>query len=157
ATASGDRTVVLWDVRSRELVTRLAGHKGPVQRVAFSPDGRHLASAGSDRMTLWGLSTGEPAMRPLQYWDAVMGYDKIYDVDYSADGNWVATAGANFNAVVWDATSGQPNFAGRHMGMVRAVSFSPDGQYLASAGDDGVMNLWNIWSGARVACAIGPH
>ena len=94
---------------------------------------------------------GKEVVPPLQYKDTKYGYDKVYDLAYSADGQWLATAGANHNAAVWEAATGNFKFAGPHGGQVSGVAFSPDGKYLASAGWDGRIKIWEIPSGKFVA------
>ena len=59
--ASGDQTVILWDVDSRQPLATLEGHKGAVYGVAFSPDGKRLASGSLDQtVILWDVDSRKP-------------------------------------------------------------------------------------------------
>ncbi len=62
ASASGDRTVKVWDAATGQETLTLKGHTGDVWSVAFSPDGKRLASASDDRtVKVWDA---RPARRP---------------------------------------------------------------------------------------------
>jgi WD40 repeat protein len=63
---------------------------------------------------------------------------------YSADGNWLATAGRDGLVKVWDMVRPRPpRVFGGHTGEVRALSFAPDGTALASAGADSAIRFWS--------------
>jgi len=68
ASASFDKTVILWDVASRERLGKpLESHQGPVSFVAFSPDGKTLASASFDKtVILWDVGGREPLGGPAR-------------------------------------------------------------------------------------------
>jgi basic membrane lipoprotein Med (substrate-binding protein (PBP1-ABC) superfamily)/DNA-binding beta-propeller fold protein YncE len=88
ATASDDQTVILWDADTGEELLTLAGHRGPVTSVAFSPDGTRIATAGTDgTLRVWDAATGQELFTLLR--DA----GGLSDVAFSADGTYVAAAG----------------------------------------------------------------
>jgi WD40 repeat protein len=85
ASASGDRTVKLWDARSGALLQTLEGHEGLVRAVAFSPDGKTLASASDDKtIKLWDAGSGAL----LQTLDVK---SPIYTFSFSDDGTHLQT------------------------------------------------------------------
>jgi WD40 repeat protein len=97
--AAADRSVRLWDVvRGRELAT-LDGHKGLVGALAFTPDGRTLATAGRDRVVrFWTVAEGIGSPRRTYEWPA----GAIYALAFSADGLLAAVSGDAGTIVVWD-------------------------------------------------------
>ncbi|MFQ6021194.1 MAG: protein kinase [Acidiferrobacterales bacterium] len=125
------------------LARTLTGHDDWVHAVAFSPDGKTLASASYDRtIRLWNVATGT-LHRILR------GHDRgINSVAYSTDGKWLASAGDDGTVRLWDASTGRPwgLFEGPGYA-VYTVAFSPNGTQLAAGGKDRSVFVWNVSNG----------
>ena len=126
----------VWDARTLEPVRRLAGHQGPVEGVAFGPDGMLVTSGSDATARVWDLeSDNEPVI--LRGHQAV-----VSGVAVSPDGTRIATASDDGTTRLWDPTSGQEllTLLG-HRALVFGVAFSPDGRLLATASPDGTVAL----------------
>jgi WD40 repeat protein len=151
-----DGTVRLWDAGTAEPVgDPMTGHRGAVKSVAFSPDGRQIASAGADRtVRLWDATTGAPVGAPFA------GHKSdVNSVAFSPDGRWIASAGADrtvrLREAATGATVGDP-MAG-HRGPVKSVAFSPDGERIVSAGADSAVRLWDKDTRAPIGEPMTGH
>jgi WD domain, G-beta repeat len=129
----------------------LTGHTDAVYRVAFSPNGRLLASVSEDETArLWEVPSGRPHGRPLT--------GPLYGVAFSPDGRLLATGDADNTVRLWEMPSGRPHgqpLTG-HTNQVDGVAFSPDGKLLATASADGTARLWdpNFTSWVAAGCKL---
>ncbi|WP_374223069.1 trypsin-like peptidase domain-containing protein [Streptomyces sp. FH025] len=151
ATASGDRTVRLWDVASGVTRTVLKGHTGAVSSVAFSPDGRTLATGGNDQtVRLWDTATHTTRTVLKGHTGAVIS------VAFSPDGRTLATGSGDHTARLWDtATNATRATLTGHTAQVNSVAFSPDGRTLATASNDQTARLWDVATGTTGATLAG--
>jgi len=134
----------LLDEKSSYLLNTISGHKGVVHSVAFSPDGKLLASGSVDRtVKIWEVYSF--SKNPLHLIDELK--DSVYSVVFSPDGRLLASGTSN--AVnIWEVDSARllHTLIG-HESTVMSVAFSPDGHLLASGSTDGMLKIWEVSSG----------
>ncbi len=120
----------------------LAGHKGEVYWVAWSPDGMRLVTSGEDETAkVWDTATGHELFTLSGHTGAVRS------AIYAPSGELIATASDDKSIKLWDAATGRlaATLTG-HTRELRCVAFSPDDKYLASGSLDDMAQLWDVES-----------
>ncbi|KAH6657963.1 vegetative incompatibility protein HET-E-1 [Truncatella angustata] len=145
ASASDDKTVILWSAATGEKQATLEGHTDYVRSVAFSPDNQRVASASDDKTVIfWSAATGEKQA-------TLEGHTEyVRSVAFSPDNQRVASASDDKTVIFWSAATGekQATLEG-HTDYVNSVAFSPDGQRVASASNDKTVILWSAATGEK--------
>jgi WD40 repeat protein/serine/threonine protein kinase len=152
---SGARAVV-WHIEP-PADPQPAGHSDEAWAVAFSGDGRRLATGSDDTddpqtLKVWDAATGR-LVRGWRAHDATTAA-----VAFQPGGRMLATAALmpTPNLRLWDAeTGGLLATLDGHTDRVRSVAFRPDGRVLASAGSDRVILLWDVAARRRIAALTG--
>jgi len=142
AIATGDRVARIWSPEGTlglEFPTR-----DRVEAVAFSPDGRTLATAGPKGVTLSNLRENGRFERLIE-----AGPETV-DIAFSPDGRRLVTAGADGVGRIWSAVDGRrlQRLVG-HRGPLTSARFSPDGKLVVTASADNYAIVWNAASGER--------
>jgi WD40 repeat protein len=146
--AAFSKTISLWNTAEPGQPAYLNGHTLPVDGVAFSPDGKLLASSSWDGSV---LLRDVAARRSLMSLRGHTG--NTQDVAFSPDGRTLASCADDSTVKLWNLASLQEaTTLHGHRGPVSAIAFSPDGKHLASAGGWAV-RFWHAPTFAEIAAA----
>ncbi len=149
--ASSDRSLKVWDLKTGLAQLTLTGHADSVNAVAVARDGRRALSASSDRtLKLWDLEKGTALL-------TLAGHDGPVRAVAMAPGGRLAVSGSDDRTLkVWDLETGAAvlTLTG-HADWVSAVVFAPDGRRAVSASNDTTLKVWDLEKGAAVFTLTG--
>ncbi|HTU92691.1 MAG TPA: c-type cytochrome domain-containing protein [Gemmataceae bacterium] len=129
-------------------------HTDVIHDLAFSPDGKILASCGYDRLIKFWDVAAKKELRVLKDHS-----DSVYGIAFSPDGKLLASAAADRAVKVWDVATGRRLYTlPESTDWVYAVAWSPDGRHLAAAGVDKSIRVWQVSvEGGRIVHSVFAH
>lgn len=140
-----NRYCVLVDVETGEERARLKGHRRNVSAIAFSRDGKRLATGGGKTVRIWDVETGAQ-IRLLE------GHSKnVYALAFGPHGKILVSGSLDGTARIWNLPSGTPRAVlSPHTRYVSSVAVSPDRRWVVTTAWDGDLRFWNCRTGQRV-------
>ncbi|KAA6410460.1 MAG: hypothetical protein FRX48_05882 [Lasallia pustulata] len=134
----------------------LEGHSDVVLAVAFSPDGKQLASGSGDTtVRIWDAATGA-TLQTLEGHSHEGHSHSVFAVAFSPDGKQLASSSHDKTVRIWDAATGATlQTLEGHSDSVKAIAFSPDRKQLASGSKDKTVRIWDAATGATLQTLEG--
>ena len=151
ASASGDKSIKLWNQRNGALVQKLSGHSDKVLSVSFRPQSMMMASGSADQtIKVWPVGIAESVR-------TFVGHsDWVYAIAFSQDGKMIVSGSADGTVKLWNVDTGELiNTLSGHSDAVISVAISPDRETMASGSRDGTVKLWNLQTGVCLSSLVG--
>jgi WD40 repeat protein len=152
ACGNSENLIKFWDVAAGREIGTLSGHSARVAAVAYSPDGRTLASAAEDKtVRLWDVASRKGIR-------TVTGHtDQVTAVAFRPDGKQLASAGWDQTIRVWDVASGEAIETLVFQGTDARLAYSPDGRTLAHSDKNGIIRIRDLVTKQEILTLDGRH
>ena len=132
--------VLIWDVEQRKLLRSIHGHSDCIYGVAFSPDGKSIATASYDKLVkLWDIAT-EKEVRT--YKDHI---DAVYAVEFTPDGKRLVSGSADRTIKIWDVATGDRLYTlSEPQDGINTIAIDPTVNCVAAGGLDKSIRIWSL-------------
>ena len=155
--SGGDNTVKIWDVASRRLLKSLPRQQLDIADLAISPSGKTLATTTGDykqpdvsgQVRLWDLDSGELLQTLPDY------LTRYYDVKFTPDGGGLVFSDVQSKVCFWDIDGREMKAEIYCDQRVRCFEFIPSQNWLVTTGAPGIVSIWDIATGKRLALCEG--
>ena len=148
ASIGDDGTTIIWDANTGQELLRLPGTTKPSdlfteQRLAYSPDGKFLATCDGNQSKVYDAGSGKLLL-------VLSGHEEdVISVTFSFDGEYLATGSADTTVRLWDVSNGKLlHVLKGHSAEVGGLAFSPDGKLLLTSSEDGTLIIWDVATAA---------
>jgi WD40 repeat protein len=143
---SFDKTIKLWQLDTGKVIYTLGDRLKGVFALAISPDGHFLASGSWDeKIELWQLETGT-LVRNLSHHQA-----SVRSLAITPNSQTLISGSFDETIVLWSLPDGEVIAKIVDREPIAAIALSADGTFLASTGDDGIVKIWSLSSGLKIA------
>ncbi|HBE33454.1 MAG TPA: hypothetical protein DDW76_20835 [Cyanobacteria bacterium UBA11369] len=157
ASASDDKTVILWNLKTSKRVWTFVGSSQEVYAVAISPDNQAIASGDFDRkITRWNLPNKE-LIGTLFYLNNPYSHSGfVYSLAFSPDGKTIVSGSADKTIRLWQPDTGKlKRTLNGHSEAVLSVAISPDSKIVISGSADKTIRFWDLSSGKQTRILTG--
>lgn len=144
---NNDNCAMVWNIKSKEIVTILYRHTHCVMTAQFSPNGESIVTASNDKTArVWDAGSGMCKK-------ILAGHTKkVYYAQFSPDGKNIVTASEDNTIRIWDVESGRcTKTLNEHTSWVHSVLYSPNGKRIVSKSEDRSVRIWDVESGQCIS------